>query len=157
VEVLVAYSLALARAGRVPDALASLERARAADPASAMVLVDIGTVHLMGGDTARARESFEAALRQNPDVARAHSSLAFVLAESGRADEALEHWRKAIALDAGESGKLVALGRLLAQRGRAAEARPYLELFVASAPPARYAREIEQARRWLAGGAPGGK
>jgi Flp pilus assembly protein TadD len=108
----------------------------------------------MGGDHERALEAFAAALLQNPKVARAHSSLGFVLAESGRVDEALEHWRKAVALDARESGKLVTLAMLFGQRGRAAEARPYLELFVASAPPALYAQDIERARIWLAGSAP---
>jgi tetratricopeptide (TPR) repeat protein len=104
----------------------------------------------MAGDRDRAREAFQAALEQNPKLARAHSSLGFDLAESGRAGEALEHWRKAVALDPGESEKLLALATLLGKRGRAAEARPYLELFVASAPTALYAREIERARRWLA-------
>jgi tetratricopeptide (TPR) repeat protein len=150
VDVLVARGLAFARMGRVQEALASLARAREVSPASAMVLVDIGTVHLMAGDRDRAREAFQAALEQNPKLARAHSSLGFDLAESGRAGEALEHWRKAVALDPGESEKLLALATLLGKRGRAAEARPYLELFVASAPTALYAREIERARRWLA-------
>jgi arylsulfatase A-like enzyme/Flp pilus assembly protein TadD len=157
VEVLIARGLALAKAGRIPEALASLDRAREVDPGNAMVLVDAGTVHLMNGDVTRAREAFERALAHSPGLARAHSSLAFVLAESGRREEALEHWREAIALDAGESGKIVALSMLLAQRGRAAEARPYLELFVASAPRARFAREIERARSWLVESGPGGR
>ena len=42
-----------------------------------------------------------------------------------------------------------ALGLLLWQRGRAAEARPYLDLFVASAPPARYAPAIDRVRGLL--------
>lgn len=154
VEVLIARGLALAKTGRFQDALASLARAGEVNPSNAMVLVNVGTVHLMAGDRERAREAFEAALVQNPKVARAHSSLGFVLAESGRVEEALDHWRKAVALDPGESGKLVTLGMLFVQRGRAAEARPYVELFVASAPPALYARDIERARSWLAGSAP---
>jgi Tfp pilus assembly protein PilF len=117
-----------------------------------MVLVNVGTVHLMNGDRDRARDAFEAALRKNPKVARAHSSLAVVLAESGRPEESLAHWKAAIALDPRESGKLVPLGLLLARRGQAAESRRYLELFVASAPPAVYAQDIERARRWLRNG-----
>ena len=45
----------------------------------------------------------------------------------------------------------LALVAMLSQRGRAAEARPYVELFVASAPPA-LAGEVSRARRWLAEG-----
>jgi arylsulfatase A-like enzyme/Flp pilus assembly protein TadD len=152
VEVLIARGLALAKRGRTEEALQSLARAGEVDPSNAMVLVNVGTVHLMNGDRDRARDAFEAALRKNPKVARAHSSLGVVLAESGRAEESIAHWKAAIALDPRESGKLVPLGLLLARRGQAAESRRYLELFVASAPPAVYAQDIERARGWLRNG-----
>jgi arylsulfatase A-like enzyme/Tfp pilus assembly protein PilF len=149
VDVLVARGLALAKLGQNPDALSALVRAREIEPSNAMILVDVGTVHLMARDPSRARESFEAALALNPAVARAQSSLAFMAAETGQGAEALERFGKAIALDPRENEKLLALGLLLWQRGRRAEARPYLELFAASAP-ARYAREVERVRALLA-------
>jgi arylsulfatase A-like enzyme/Flp pilus assembly protein TadD len=151
VEVLIARGLALAKLGRSPEALESLAKAREVDPANAMVLVNIGTVHLMGGERGRAREAFEQALALNPKVARAESSLGMLAGESGRLEEALRHWQTAIALDPRECEKLLALSALLRERGRAAKARPYLELFVASAPPASYAQDIERVRGWLAG------
>ncbi len=153
VEVLIARSLALAKLGRTKDALAMLERAREVDPKNAMVLVVVGTVQLMAHDPKRAREAFEAALDQNPKVARAHSSLAVMAAEDGRVAEATEHWKKAMALDPQECDKPLVFGALLWRRGRRAEARRYLELFVASAPRALYAREIERAESWLSGSA----
>jgi tetratricopeptide (TPR) repeat protein len=154
VEVLTTLGLALARLDRTPEALATLARAREREPRNAMILVDIGTVHLIARDEQRGREAFEAALTLNPGVARAHSSLGFLLAEHGRADEALEHWSKALALDPRERDALLALGMLLRRRGRAAEARAYLELFVASVPEG--AQDVERVRQWLAGSAPPG-
>lgn len=121
-----------------------------------MLLVETGTVQLMARDEGQARAAFEQALRQNPGVARAHSSLGFMAAQGGRVDEALDHWRRAIALDPGESEKLMALGALLLRGGPPARARPYLELFVATAPSPRYAREIERARALLAADTPRG-
>jgi Flp pilus assembly protein TadD len=153
VEVLRARGLALARLGRFDEALASFARARGVNPSDAGLHVDVGTVRLMSGDREGARGSFEAALAQNPAVARAHSSLGFLLAEGGRDVEALAHWRTALALDPDESARLMGLAGLLLERGRGAQARPYVELFVSTAPERRYAREIERARRWLAGGA----
>jgi arylsulfatase A-like enzyme/Tfp pilus assembly protein PilF len=151
VDVLRARGLALARMGRRDEALASLARAREVNPSNAAIHVDLGTVHLMAGDRARAREAFAAALVENPRVARAHSSLGFLLAEDGRDAAALDHWRQAVALDVEESGKLMTLAGMLLARGRAAQARPYVELFVTTAPPGgRYAGEVERARRWLA-------
>ena len=148
-DVLVTRGLALAKMGRSQEALAELARAREQAPSNAMVLVDAGTVHLIAGEPDKARQAFEAALAIDPDVARAHSSLAFLAAESGRPREALERFQKAVALDPREHERLLALGLLLWQRGRAAEARPYLDLFVASAPPARYARAIDRVRGLL--------
>lgn len=149
VQVLVSRALALGRLGRTADALATLAAAREREPANAMLLVESGTVRLMSGDRSRARGDFEAALRINSHVARAHSSLGVVAVEEGRAVEAVEHWRAAVALDPREYEKLLALGVYHWRSGRAQDARPYFEFFLASAPPARYAREIAQVRGWL--------
>jgi arylsulfatase A-like enzyme/Flp pilus assembly protein TadD len=149
-QVLVAYALALARAGRSPEALAALARARGRNPSNAMLLVHGGTISLMAGDRAAAQRSFTLALEINPGVARAHSSLAMMAAEDGRRDEATAHWRDAGRLDSREYAKLFALASLLARQGRQPEARAYLELFAASAPPAQYARQLDQVRAVLA-------
>ena len=70
-------------------------------------------------------------------------------AEDGRADEARERFSRALAADPAEDAKLLALASLLASRGRMAEARLYLELFARQAPPALFARELEQVRAVL--------
>jgi Tfp pilus assembly protein PilF len=115
-----------------------------------MLRVESGTIYLMAGDRARAREQFEAALAINPGAARAHSSLGAIASDEGRTDEAVAHWSEALETDPREAEKLFAFAEFLRQRGRATDARPYLELFVASASPRQYARDIDRARKWLA-------
>jgi arylsulfatase A-like enzyme/Flp pilus assembly protein TadD len=149
VQALVVRALALARLGRTADALASLDRALAVEPSNAMILVHAGTVALMAGDRDGARRRFVAALETNPRVARAESSLGMMAAEEGRDADALDHWRRAVALDPREHAKLLPLAGLLDGAGRPAAARPYLELFVASAPPALFARDIARVRARL--------
>jgi tetratricopeptide (TPR) repeat protein len=149
-QLLTAHALALAAVGRTSDALSALAEARRRDPTNAMLHVDSGTVYLMAGDRARAREEFESALAANPTVARAHSSLAVMAAEDGRIDLAVAHWRDAMQSDPREAEKLMAFAELLRTRQGTIEARPYLELFVSSASPQLYAREIGRARQWLA-------
>jgi len=127
VEVLTALALAEGRLGRTGEALAELERARRLEPGNAMLLVESGTVRLMAGDEAGARQAFEQALLRNPETARAHSSLGFLAAEAGRTQEALAHWRKALALDPRERTALAALVAYLRRHGRAQEAQVYLE------------------------------
>jgi choline-sulfatase len=153
-DVLTTRGLGLAKLGRFTEALAALARAHEVEPSNASVRVAAGTVHLMSGDRRRAREAFEEAVAQDPEAARAWSSLGVLAAQEGHQDEAMLAWRKALALDPGEGRKLFALAGSLWGAGHGAEARPYLECFVATAPPSSYAREIEQARRWLAVGAP---
>jgi arylsulfatase A-like enzyme/cytochrome c-type biogenesis protein CcmH/NrfG len=151
-QVLVTLALAQARNHRADEGLALVARARAADPSNAMLLVDTGTIHLMAGDRIEARKAFEAALAQNPDVARAHRSLAVMAMEDGTTDAALSHWRAAAALDPGEYGNLLSVAVSLIRRGRDGDARPYLQFFADNAPQSRYAGDIAKARSWLAGG-----
>lgn len=149
-DVLTALGLALARTGKVEAALAALSRARQADPSNPMVLVSEGTVRLMARQPAKAREAFEAALALDPSLARAESSLAALAAQAGEVPAALAHWRRAVALDPGEYGTAFSLGGFLARQGRTREARPILAFFAEGAPSSRFAREIAEARRWLA-------
>jgi len=73
-----------------------------------------------------------------------------ITAEDGRTDEAIAHWRQALNADPREVSKLLAFAEFLRRRGHETDAQPYLELFVASASPQQYAREIARARHWLA-------
>ena len=149
-QVLVTLALGLARERRTDEALALVERAHAADPTNAMLFVDKGTIQLMAGNQSEGRKAFEAALALNPDVARAHRSLAVMAMEEGRSDIALTHWRAAAALDPGEFGNLLNVTVGLIRRGRDHEARPYMQFFADNAPPSRYAADIARARSWMA-------
>jgi choline-sulfatase len=150
-EVLRSLALALGRLGRGKEAVATLTRAREVDPQNVQLLVDLGTVHLMAGEAGPAREAFEAALAQNPDVARAHSSLGFIDAQAGLIGPALEQMKTALALDPRECETLLALASLASRQGGAAAARPYLELFVESAPRTPCAAAEGRVRAALAG------
>jgi arylsulfatase A-like enzyme/Flp pilus assembly protein TadD len=151
-QVLVTLALALARGQRTLEALALVERARAADPSNAMLFVDKGTIQLMAGNQSDARKAFEAALAMNPDVARAHRSLAVMAMEDGRPDLALTHWRAATRVDPAEFGNLLNVTIGLIRRGRGSEALPYMRFFADNAPPSRYADDIARARNWIGGG-----
>ena len=149
VDVLMAWGVALAQAGRPNEALAAFGQAREMDPSNAMALVDIGTVHLMARDFPRARSAFEAALALNAGLARAHNSLGVIAAETGNPAEAIERWKRAVELDPHDVDTLFNLGSLLMRGGEPAEARPYLERFVREAPRDLYARDLARVSTWL--------
>jgi Flp pilus assembly protein TadD len=75
-------------------------------------------------------------------------------AQAGQVGPALEHLRKALALDARECRALLALGSLATRQGGTSAARPYLELFVEVAPRTPCAASEGRTRAWLAGHAP---
>jgi tetratricopeptide (TPR) repeat protein len=125
------------------------------DPSNALTHLNIGTIHLMSRDYARARAAFEAALTLEPTLARAHNSVGVIEAETGNQDAAIEAWKKAVSLNPREYDTLYNLGTLLIRRGRASEARRYLEQFERGAPKALYGPELRNARAWLKAPRPG--
>lgn len=78
-------------------------------------------------DLLRARRDYERRLRENADLPGNRLNLAVLLSRSGRADEAIAHYRAALAMDPyflPARGNLVTL---LSQRGEAQEAQRVLE------------------------------
>jgi arylsulfatase A-like enzyme/Flp pilus assembly protein TadD len=148
-DVLTALGMAQARTGRTEASLATFTRLLDRDPTNALALVNLGTVYLMAGDRATARQAFESALDFDDAVARAHNALGVIAAGEGREDEAIARWKRAAALDPRDYQTLFNLGRTLRERGRPEEARPYLEAYLRAAPRALEARDIARVRAWL--------
>ena len=82
-------------------------------------------------------------------MARAHNSLGVIAAREGRYDEAIGHWRQAVALDPRDFQTLYNLGTLLVKLGRPQEARPYFDAYVRSAPPTVESADLARIKRWL--------
>ena len=83
---------------------------------------------------------------------QAVTALAVMAGEEGKVNEALDYWRRAVALDSREHGKLLAVAGRMWSAGREDLARPLLELFVASAPVDAFGEELGRARRLLVDG-----
>lgn len=148
-EALNALGIAYARGGRAAEALRTFQRALDADPRDVLAQENVGTVHLERGDREAARAAFTAALALDPRSSRAHAGLGVVAAHSGRRDAAIEHWREAVAIDPSNFDALYNLATALLGAGRTSEARPYVEQFVRTAPPAFYGPDIERLRGML--------
>ena len=115
-----------------------------------MLLVDLGTVHLMANERDQARHAFDEAVARNPALARAHSSLGAMNAEDGRPADAIVEWREATRLDPSEYGRIFLLGVSLARAGRTGPARTCLTFVADTAPPGQWEKQIAAARDWLA-------
>ncbi len=149
VDALNALGLAYARNSRNAEALATFARALQIDPESAMTHENIGAIHLDAGRLREARDAFTRALAADPAAAPAHAGLAMVAMKNGDPTAAIDHWKRAVALQPADVDALYDLGVQLMHEGRTGEARPYLEQFLRTAPPAAYAKERQNVAAML--------
>ncbi|MBI2837874.1 MAG: sulfatase-like hydrolase/transferase [Acidobacteria bacterium] len=141
--------MAYDHAGQPAKALATFDRVIRDDPGNAAAYANMGAVYLRGNDLQKAIAVLEKAVSIDPNLAAAHNTMGVAMANTGNMEAAIESWRRAIAADARQFDTIYNLAILYMRLGRVAEARPYIELFVRTAPSSRYARDIEEFRRLL--------
>ena len=141
-DALNALGIAYARAGRADDARRTFERLAEAMPGSSGPLENLGVLALGQRDVRGARQYFDRALAISPDSSRALAGLGATAYETGDREAAYKAWARAVQLDPNNFDALFSLGINLARDGRMSDARPYLEQFMNSAPPARYTDQL---------------
>jgi tetratricopeptide (TPR) repeat protein len=152
VDALNALGVAYARSGRADDARRAFDQLAAAMPDSSGPFENLGVLALGQRDVRGARQYFERALAISPNSSRALAGLGAAAYETGDREAAYRFWARSIQLDPANFDALFSLGVNLARDGRMQEARPYLEQFLASAPPARYADQLRSVSRLLQAG-----
>ena len=81
------------------EAVTELERELALDSTNATAAYELGEIHRRAGKLDLAERLFEAAVQHHPDFEQAQLGLGRVLLAAGKAEPAVPHLRKAIALD----------------------------------------------------------
>jgi tetratricopeptide (TPR) repeat protein len=113
---------ALLRAGRIPDAVAHLEKALRLKPAYADAENNLGVALLRSGQIVEATAHYRAALAAHPDFADAHCNLGEANLLSGNILAAVENFSTAIRLQPDHAKAQNNLGVALLQAGKTAEA-----------------------------------
>ena len=149
-EVLNAYGASLADQGKLEEASAQFRRALDLDPNSAPAMQNIGISALRANRMDEAQRYLNAALALNPRLPLALNTMGVLHARQNDFPGAIDYWKKAVALDARQYDALFNVAVVATRTGRRDDARWALDRFVRSAPPARYAREIADAKRALA-------
>jgi TolB-like protein/DNA-binding winged helix-turn-helix (wHTH) protein/tetratricopeptide (TPR) repeat protein len=124
------YSLHLSRLGRMREAEAEIQRARALDPLSLIIETDAAETAYWARkpDTARAR--IEEVLAFNPDFAEAHLVNGKIYEQQGQYDQALREFKRALTLFGGGQNVVALQAHALALAG-------------ASQPATDIARQLE--------------
>jgi len=111
------------RQGRTKIAIEQLEASESAGLLGPQHRVLLGRLHLANGDAERARELYEMALAENPELAGAKNDLAFLLARDGRdLDRALQLAQEAQQALGEEPQVIDTLGYVMLLRGLAGPA-----------------------------------
>ncbi len=118
---------------RYPEARAAIEKALALDPAWTVMLNQLAYIFDYQGDTARAIETLEKAVVDAPREPNLFDSLGEIYAKTGRFDQAIENFKKAIALKP-DFGSDESIAYLEAVRGNTAAALGWLDQFILMAP-----------------------
>lgn len=95
------------------------------------------------GDFDAALTSYRLALRDRPNDPRILQNMAIAYSKTGRTEEAMRCYRRALELDPQLSGALYGLGFLLLKRGDPAGAERHLSAFLAHPP------QSGEAQRWV--------
>lgn len=127
---------ALAKQGKLDDAIKTAELALKVDPDYAIGHYNLGNLYVQRGRFDDAKRHFEAALRRLPNYAEAHSNYGQLLAESGDLATGMEHFHRAIALNPSLGRAHLNLAVALAKSGRMAEAEAPLQRAAALSPEA---------------------
>lgn len=149
VDALNALGIIYARTHQDGKALATFSEILKIDPQNAMAMQNVGSVHLAAGHLDGAQAAFKRALEINPSWAAAYTGLGAVLIQRGERAAAIDAWIRAVKLNPSEFDALFNLATELINAKRFDEARPFVEQFVRTAPPATYGADIARLRAWL--------
>ena len=118
---------ALARAGRVPEAIQLFEKALRIKPDFADAHCNLGIALERVGRTQEAMEHLEQAVRINPDYVGPQYNLGLALVRLGRVQEAIGHWKEALRIRPDFAEAHCNLGIALAQSGETQDAMEHFE------------------------------
>jgi arylsulfatase A-like enzyme/Tfp pilus assembly protein PilF len=148
-DLLNAYGVALADAGKPADAMHQWQRVLQLDDDNAPAYQNMGIVALRANDVRAARVHLARALSLNPRLPLALNTLGVISARENDMSAAVAYWNKAIELDPQQFDALYNMGLVQTQAGQYAEARKALEQFVRTAPSPKYDKDKVTARRAL--------
>ena len=149
VDALNALGIAYARSHQDGRALATFGEILKIDPRNAMAMQNVGSVHLAAGRLDAAESAFTRTLEMNPTWAAAYTGLGAVRIERGDRAGAIDAWTRAVTLNPSDFDALFNLATELINAKRFDEARPFVQKFVDTAPPAEYRADIARLRAWL--------
>ena len=131
------------------------------DPTNGLALQNLASLSLRQALAVRAEPERQRLLREaealaeraiaaDPLLPDVFTTMGVIYSSTGRPDQAIASWKRAVTLDAAQFNALYNLWATLGETGHEAQAIQYGQQFVATAPPALFSQDIGRVRAWLA-------
>jgi tetratricopeptide (TPR) repeat protein len=120
------FGVALAKAGRMDEAIAQFRKAIEIRPANVQAHNNLGVALLQAGKLDEGIVQLREVLLNSPDNAEARNNLGDALLRKGAVDEAIAQFRKVLEVNPASAGVHFNLGRALARKGSLDEAIEHL-------------------------------
>jgi len=143
------YATLLEEEGELLRAVQAFGHSLELNPDYAESLDGLGMCDLKLDRLPQAERAFQDLLEKNPRRASACNGLGLVRVRQGRRPEAAREFQKALALDHEYWDAWFNLGLDYRDEGQGEQARRYLKKFLEGAPPKRYGRSLQVARKAL--------
>lgn len=147
-DALIALGNTYQMAGRTADAVRTFEHLAQVDPKNGIAHENIGVAKLQGRDLAGAEASLRKAIDIDPSLGSAYTALGVVFARTNRRNDAIDAWKRAVAIDDGDFSAMYNLIVNLVESGRGTEAQPFADRFITTAPP-ELAQDVAAIRRLI--------
>jgi tetratricopeptide (TPR) repeat protein len=121
------YSYLLSVTGRLGDGIATINRAREADPLSVLLSSDAGQAYYWARRYDEAIKQYQQSIEMDPSDPSSQLGIGTVYEQLGRHDEAIAAYQRAITASERSSAILGPLGHALAKSGKRGEALRILE------------------------------
>jgi tetratricopeptide (TPR) repeat protein len=142
------------------EAVTNLRKASELAPENAFTRLNLATALYLQGDARGALAQFEAAIKLNPGLAKAHYGIGVIMQANGRDAAAIEHFTAALKADPGSVESRLQLAETLRASGREAESLPQYAEVITTSPAISQARfgyamalvrlqRYREARDWL--------
>lgn len=133
--------------GLIENAISSFERSLALDTDYPMARNNLGNCYLAQKNYGLAIEEYKKAIAEDDRLASAFNGLAVAYYRLESVDNALRNWEASLAIDPGQTDTLYNLGRVHLRLGHKQKALEYFTLFIESAPPQKYAKDIMEVKQ----------
>jgi len=120
------FALLLAGEGAVSGAIDILERVKQTSPPSYELAFNLGGLHLLGGDPARALDDYDVALSLQPNSVPALRQAAATAERQNELERSLSYWLRARKLEANDPEILLGFGRVCLKMDLLDDAEPAL-------------------------------